>query len=99
MWQDLRDPGPSELIGAAPNPPARFPLTLGPDGRPTLGSWGEGSKARAAVVEAMQTRSARSLAASKLALDAALGQIALAVAMVMAGTGDLTTLQVRVQDG
>lgn len=96
--QDLRDPGPAELIGAAPCPPARFPLVLGPDGRPALGSWGEGSKVRAFVVEAMQTRSARSLAASKLALDAALGQIALAVSMVMAGTGDLSTLQASARE-
>ena len=77
-----------------PQPPARFPLVLGPDGRPALGTWGEGSKVRAAVTDPMQTRAARALAASKLTLDAALGQVAIAAAMVMAGTGDLATLQV-----
>lgn len=49
---------------------------------------------RAAVTDPMQTRAARALAASKLTLDAALGQVAIAAAMVMAGTGDLATLQV-----
>ena len=96
--QAQRDPGPTELFGAVACPPAGYPLVLDSDGRPALGRWGEGSKTRAAVTEALKTRSARSLAAAKLALDAALGQVAIAVAMVMAGTGDLSTLQVRTFD-
>jgi hypothetical protein len=96
---DQRDPGPDALFSAAPEPSARYPLVLGADGRPALGTWNSASKIRAAVTEVMKTRTARALAPQKLILDAVLGQIALAVAMVMAGTGDLATLQVRVGKG